>query len=303
MRPYEGRFFSFLYYNLRKGELIYLNPLILQTDFGLSDGAVSAMYGVAYSVCEDLKIYDLTHMITPYDIWEASYRLIQTVNYWKEGSVFVSVVDPGVGSSRRSVVVKTKGGQYVVTPDNGTLTHLKKIVGIVEAREIDESINRLPNSNESYTFHGRDVYAYCAARLASGIIDFEGVGPSIDVDSIVELQTEKPYEEEGILHGIVDVLDIRFGSIWTSVPKKLFDELNVSFGEKVEVCITHDRRLVFKNILTYGRSFADVSTGEVLVYTNSLDHMAVAINQGSFSKAYNVSTGMDWKITFKKASI
>ena len=113
-------------------------PLILQTDFGLVDGAVSAMYGVAFSVDENLKIFDLTHDIQPYNVWEASYRLIQTVNYWKEGSVFVSVVDPGVGSSRRSIAVKTKGGQYVITPDNGTLTHIKKIIGIEEAREIDE---------------------------------------------------------------------------------------------------------------------------------------------------------------------
>lgn len=277
------------------------NPLILQTDFGLVDGAVSAMYGVAYSVDENLKIFDLTHDIQPYDVWEASYRLIQTVNYWKEGTVFVSVVDPGVGSSRKSVVVKTTGGQYIVTPDNGTLTHIKKIVGIVEAREIDESINRLPNSGESYTFHGRDVYAYCGARLASGIIDFEGVGPLIDIDDIVELTTIPAVIENGILKGNVDVLDIRFGSLWTNIPRVMFKELGVQFGERVEITIEHDHRIVFKNILMYAKSFADVSTGETLLYTNSLDHMAVAINQGSFAKAYNVGTGTNWIITIRKA--
>lgn len=277
------------------------NPLILQTDFGLVDGAVSAMYGVAYSVDENLKIFDLTHDIQPYDVWEASYRLIQTVNYWKEGTVFVSVVDPGVGSSRKSVVVKTTGGQYIVTPDNGTLTHIKKIVGIVEAREIDESINRLPNSGESYTFHGRDVYAYCGARLASGIIDFEGVGPLIDIDDIVELTTIPAVIENGILKGNVDVLDIRFGSLWTNIPRVMFKKLGVQFGERVEITIEHDHRIVFKNILMYAKSFADVSTGETLLYTNSLDHMAVAINQGSFAKAYNVGTGTNWIITIRKA--
>ena len=96
-----------------------MNPLIFQSDFGRADGAVSAMYGVAYSVCRDLKISDLTHEIPQYDIWEASYRLIQTVSYWPEGAVFVSVVDPGVGSNRRSIVARTEGGHYVVTPDNG----------------------------------------------------------------------------------------------------------------------------------------------------------------------------------------
>lgn len=276
-------------------------PLVLQTDFGLADGAVSAMYGVAYSVDENVKIFDLTHEIRPYDVWEASYRLIQTVNYWIEGSVFVSVVDPGVGSSRKSVVAKTTGGQYIVTPDNGTLTHLKKIVGIVAAREIDENINRLPNSGESYTFHGRDVYAYTGARLAAGIINFEGVGPEINVDEIVELPTLPATLDHDIVSGTIDVLDIRFGSLWTNIPREMFKQLNVEFGQRVEISIVHEHRIVYKNILVYAKSFADVSIGETLLYTNSLDRMAVAINQGSFAKAYNVGTGTNWKITIRRA--
>ena len=103
--------------------------LIFQSDFGIADGAVSAMYGVAYSVCPELKICDLTHEIPQYNIWEASYRLIQTVGYWPKDSVFVSVVDPGVGSTRRSIAVRTVNGQYIITPDNGTLTHIKRMLG------------------------------------------------------------------------------------------------------------------------------------------------------------------------------
>ena len=139
------------------------HALVFQSDFGYVDGAVSAMYGVAYGVDPNLNISNLTHDITPYDIWEASYRLIQTVNYWPAGTVFVSVVDPGVGSARRSIAVKTANGQYIITPDNGTLTHIKRMTGIAEARIIDESINRLQGSSESYTFHGRDVYAFAGA--------------------------------------------------------------------------------------------------------------------------------------------
>ena len=120
-----------------------MNPLIFQSDFGVQDGAVSAMYGVAYTVDSRLRVFDLTHEIEPYSIWDASYRLIQTVAYWPEGSVFVSVVDPGVGSDRRSIVAKTATGQYIVSPDNGTLTHIKRRVGIVQARQIDETVNRL----------------------------------------------------------------------------------------------------------------------------------------------------------------
>lgn len=97
-----------------------LKHVVLQTDFGLSDGAVSAMYGVAKSVDPSVQIFDLTHDISPYNIWEASYRLYQTISYWPEETVFVSVVDPGVGTERLSVVVKTNANQYIVTPDNGT---------------------------------------------------------------------------------------------------------------------------------------------------------------------------------------
>ncbi|MEO6540544.1 MAG: SAM-dependent chlorinase/fluorinase, partial [Ferruginibacter sp.] len=144
--------------------------LVFQSDFGLKDGAVSAMKGVAMGVSPDLKLFDLTHEIPAYNIWEAAYRLEQTVVYWPAGTVFVSVVDPGVGTTRKSVVLKTKTGHFIVTPDNGTLTLIAASLGIAEIREIDEAVNRRKNSEKSYTFHGRDVYAYTGARLAAGKI-------------------------------------------------------------------------------------------------------------------------------------
>src|SRR6476619_4020899 len=151
--------------------------VVFQTDFGLKDGAVSAMKGVAMGVSPDLKLFDLTHEIPTFNIWEAAYRLQQTAQYWPAGTVFVSVVDPGVGSSRKSVVMKTKTGYFFVTPDNGTLTLVAQSMGIDAIREIDEIKNRRPGSSESYTFHGRDVYAYTGARLAAGVITFDEVGP------------------------------------------------------------------------------------------------------------------------------
>ncbi len=273
-----------------------MKPLVYQTDFGLVDGAVSAMYGVAYTVDPQLKIHDLTHDITPFNIWEASYRLIQTINYWPEGTVFVSVVDPGVGSDRKSVVVKTRGGQYIVTPDNGTLTHVIRLEGIAAVREIDENINRLPRSGESYTFHGRDVYAYTGARLASGIISFEGVGPELPVDSLVSLPIVEPRIEGSSVCGTIDVLDVRFGSLWTNIPRTLFLETGIQYGDRVSITIENDTRCVYRNIILFGRSFADVYVGEALAYVNSLDCVAVAINQGSFARAYNIGTGNSWRI-------
>lgn len=277
------------------------NHLILQTDFGKSDGAVSAMYGVAVSVEPTLKIYDLTHDIPQYNIWEASYRLYQTISYWPEETVFVSVVDPGVGSDRRSIVAKTAKNQYIVTPDNGTLTHIKESIGIIEARIIDETVNRLPNSGESYTFHGRDVYAYTGARLAAGVITFEEVGPEIPVDSIIELQKSTPSIENSSLKGNIDILDVRFGNLWTNIDRTLFKELNVNYGDSFEVTIENDTRQVYKNIMTFGRSFADSHLGEPLLFVNSLDKIGVAINQGSFAKAYHIETGAKWKISIRKA--
>lgn len=278
-----------------------LKPLILQTDFGMADGAVSAMYGVAYSVCPELRISDLTHDIPQYNIWEASYRLIQTVKYWPAGSVFVSVVDPGVGSTRRSIAVKTVEGQYIITPDNGTLTHVKRMCGIAEAREIDETVNRLPNSGESYTFHGRDIYAYTGARLAAGVITFEEIGPEIEVPSVIELPVVDAVLQEEKVSGTIDVLDVRFGSLWTNIPRELFLKTGVKHGGRVEITIENSTRTLYKNILVYAKSFADVYVGEPLVYVNSLDNMAVAINQGSFARAYNIGTGTSWKITMRKA--
>ena len=273
-----------------------MRPLVFQSDFGLVDGAVSAMYGVAYSVNPDLKMHDLTHDITPYSIWEASYRLIQTVSYWPDETVFVSVVDPGVGTARRSVVVKTRSGKFVVTPDNGTLTHILRLDGVVEAREIDEKVNRLPNSGESYTFYGRDVYAYTGARLAAGVISFEEVGPTIPVESLVSLSVVEPFLDGDAVCGTIDVLDVRFGSLWTNIPRALFLKTGAKYGDRLSINIENDTRTVYRNIIQYAKSFADVYIGEALAYVNSLDCMAVAINQGSFARAYNIGTGNSWRI-------
>lgn len=276
------------------------NHLVLQTDFGLSDGAVSAMYGVAVSVNPAIRIFDLTHDIEQYHIWEGSYRLYQTVAYWPEGTVFVSVVDPGVGSERRSIVAKTALNQYIVTPDNGTLTHIKGCIGIEEVRIIDETVNRLPHSGESYTFHGRDVYAYTGARLASNLIPFEQVGPVVPVDSIIELPKAEPSIKGHVLTGNIDILDIRFGNLWTNIDRTLFKDFPAEYGDSFEVTIENDTRQVYKNIMTYGRTFADIHLGEPLLYVNSLDKIGVAINQGSFAKAYHVKAGESWKISIRK---
>lgn len=280
---------------------IMKNTLVLQSDFGLVDGAVSAMEGVAFMVDDTLRIRHLTHDITPYNIFEASYRLFQTMEYWASKTVFVSVVDPGVGSTRKSVVVHTKNDQYIVTPDNGTLTHIKRFIGIDEAREISEVENRRKNSEMSYTFHGRDVYAYTGARLASGVITFEQVGPKLNVEDLVELSLFETQISEDSVVGCVDILDVRFGSLWTSIQREEFMQLKPEFGQKFEVTISNHDLIVYQNQIVYGKSFADVRLGSPIIYINSVYRVGIAINQGSFAKAYNVGVGQQWKVEIRKA--
>ena len=276
------------------------NLLVLQSDFGLVDGAVSAMIGVALEESPTLKIHHLTHDITPYNIFEGSYRLFQTVNYWPAGTTFVSVVDPGVGSKRKSVVAKTKKGQYIVTPDNGTLSFIKKHVGIEAIREISEVENRRKDTEHSYTFHGRDVYACTGAKLASGHISFEEVGPELKVEDIVEIQVVETTLAENYVSGAIDILDVRFGSLWTSITREEFCTLKPEFGDRFEVTIYNNDMLVYQNQVTYGKSFADVRIGQPILYINSLYRVGLAINQGSFAKAYNVGVGAQWHIEIKR---
>ncbi|HFI0236767.1 TPA: S-adenosyl-l-methionine hydroxide adenosyltransferase family protein [Streptococcus suis] len=278
------------------------NLLVLQSDFGLVDGAVSAMIGVALQESRDLVVHNLTHDITPYNIFEGSYRLFQTVEYWPEGTTFVSVVDPGVGSKRKSVVALTQQNHFIVTPDNGTLSFIKKHVGIKAVREISEVANRRANTEHSYTFHGRDVYAYTGAKLASGHISFEEVGPELDVASIVEIPTVPTEIGPDFVRGAIDILDVRFGSLWTSITREEFYTLNPQFEDRFEVTIYNNDMLVYQNQVTYGKSFADVRIGQPLLYINSLYRVGLAINQGSFAKAYNVGVGQNWHIEIKRIS-
>lgn len=274
--------------------------VVFLSDFGTVDGAVSAMHGVADAVDHKLRLEDLTHEITQFNIWEASYRLIQAMTYWAPGTVFVSVVDPGVGSERESVAVLTKTGHIIVTPDNGTLSHVAREIGILERREISEHTNRLKDSQRSYTFHGRDVYAYTGARLASGIISFDEVGPLLSND-VVMLDIQDPVIENDAIVGSIDILDTRYGSLWTNIPDETFFQLGIKHGDLVDVEITKDRRVVFGYCLKFCRNFTEVALGEPLLYINSLLNVGVALNQGSFSDEYRIGTGEGWRIKLKKS--
>lgn len=269
--------------------------VVFQSDFGVKDGAVSAMKGVAMGVSPDLKLYDLTHEIPAYNIWEGAYRLMQTVPYWPQGTVFVSVIDPGVGTERKSVVAKTKSGHYIVSPDNGTLTLLAESIGIEAVREIDEAVNRRKDSEKSYTFHGRDVYAFTGARLAAGTISFEQVGKALP-DSVVMISYQHAELEGKKIKGNIPVLDIQYGNVWTNIGSGLLNQLNIRHGDTLQVSIYYKNKRVYQGKMPYTETFGAVQRGKPLAYLNSLLQLSFALNQESFARIHRVSSGNEWSV-------
>lgn len=273
-------------------------PLVLLTDFGTSDGAVSAMKGVAYTVSPQLLISDLSHE-NP-DIFTGAYRLYQTEDFWPAGTVFVCVIDPGVGTSRLSVVLKTRNGHYFVGPDNGLFSLVAERDGIEALRQIDETVNRRKGSENSHTFHGRDVYAYTGARLAAGVISFEQVGPPLPPEKLISIPYRKPALKDGQLSGLIPVLDVQYGNVWSNIPKDLFDQIHPAIGDPIRVRIYHGDRLVDEAVVPYRRTFGEVPVGQPMLYINSLMNVAVALNQGNYAAAHHVESGLDWFIELSR---
>ena len=273
--------------------------VVVQTDFGVRDGAVAAMKGVALGVDDDLIIVDLTHEIPAYNIWEASYRLNQVIPFWPAKTVFVSVVDPGVGTERRSIVVKTKKGHYIVTPDNGTTTLVAESEGIDAVRIIDEKVNRRVGSDSSYTFHGRDVYMYTAAKLASGKISFEEVGPVMN-EPLKTISYQRAVLETGLLKGNIPVLDPQYGNVWTNIPDSLVQRAGIKAGDSLSVKISFQDSVVYSSKILFGNTFGAVAEGKPLSYINSLMNFSLAINMGNFAQAYKIATGSYWSIVVKR---
>lgn len=283
--------------------LDYQKPiLVFQTDFTYKEGAVSAMYGVVKTVDRTLEIMDGSHELPQYDIWSASYRLHQSMQFWPRGTIFVSVVDPGVGTDRRACVARTRDGYYVVSPDNGTLTHVKNGASIAEIRQIDERVNRLrgKGTEEVAVFHGRDLFGYCAARLASGIISYEEVGPAYSTDEIVEFPLLEPTAGNGRVSGIFEINDPNFGNLWTNIPWSLFHAAGFAYGDTLHTTIRHDGAVLLDRPVALVRSFGHAPKGEPLIYTNELMKIAMAVSQGNLCREYGLGYGDRWTVEFEK---
>jgi S-adenosylmethionine hydrolase len=286
-----------IFYSILTFSRTVRHAVVLTTDFGTGDGAVSAMKGVIYSVNKGIIISDLTHEISPFNITEAAYRLYQVAQYWPVGTVFVNVIDPGVGTTRKSIVLKTKSGHYFVSPDNGTLTLVADHLGIDQVWEIDEKKNRLSGSDESYTFYGRDLYAYVGAKLAAGMTTLgTKLGKRIDNTALVRINLPQPIIENNTLVGSIPVLDVRYGNVWTNIDSKLVKHYNLQPGNTYHVSIFNGSAKVYDSEVVFEHVFGNVPNGQPLLYLNSLLNLSVAINQGDFAATHHIDAGGDWKV-------
>lgn len=274
-----------------------MNALVLMTDFGLRDRFVASMKGVAMGIAPTLPIVDLTHEIAPYNIWEASQTLAHTIGYWNAGTVFVAVVDPGVGTNRPSIVALTNAGHIIVTPDNGTLTLVAQEQGIKKAWRIDKR-HRRPGSENFHTFHGRDVYVYVGALLASNQLALKDVG-EVYKKPLQSIQiAEAEILTSAGLSGVITKIEHPYGNIVTNIPFSWIDALSASVeeGSKLRVKIWQNDTPVFAEVLKVNKSFGFGSIGSPLLYGDSQGNLGLAINQGNFAKVYGIDAGPNWRI-------
>ena len=270
--------------------------IVMQTDFS-KDISTCTMEGVCMKVDPELRTF---HNIPNFSTYTASSSLAFVVDYWPEGTVFVSVVDPGVGTSRRGCVAKLKNGSFVVTPDNGSLTHMLRHPGIESVREIDETVNRLPGSEGVNIFHGRDVFAYTAARLASGVIDFEGVGREYPVEEIVRHTIVEPKADGNVLTGMIDAIDYHFGLVSSNIPMEMMKECKAEYGDMFRVTVQNREQVVYQEQVPYVVSFGSVEVGEPLLMNSESKTIEIAVNSDNITDSYHIECGPDWTITLER---
>jgi S-adenosylmethionine hydrolase len=186
-----------------------------------------------------------------------------------------------------------------VSPDNGSLTAVAELLGVEAVREIDEAVNRLANSEESYTFHGRDVYAYTGARLAADVMSFEEVGRELPAE-VLSIPYQKARFDGGRVYGNIEILDPQFGNIWTNIGSGTFNKLELEPGDEVSIEISNGDNVVLTQTLPYFPTFGRVPVGNPLLYLNSLNRVSLAINQGNYSKTHDIQSGASWNIRIEK---
>jgi S-adenosylmethionine hydrolase len=254
--------------------------IVFMTDFGTANDAVAICKAVIVGIAPDARIMDITHQVPPFSIEDGARMLAGVTPYYPAGTVFLAVVDPGVGTSRKAVIVKSKKGQYFVLPDNGLITPVLDRDGLEGAHEITNTAWMI-GDNISSTFHGRDIFSPTAAHLAAGE-DWTLAGP--EVTDLVRLSPRVATIEAKGITGLVIGLDDPYGSLITDIQGSDFKNLGYELGDKVAVKIAA-KQYVFP----YVKTFMGVPIGQPLIYIDSRGRVGIAVNQGDFSKKYAVS--------------
>ena len=254
--------------------------IVFMTDFGTANDAVAICRAVIYGIAPDVRLTDITHQVTPFQIEEAARFLAGVTPYYPAGTIFLVVVDPGVGTSRKAVVVKSKKGQYFVLPDNGVITPVIERDGLESAHEITNRSWMISDAISS-TFHGRDIFSPAAAHLAGGW-DFIQAGP--EVKELVRLEPKTSVMNDRGINGDVIGLDDPYGSLITDVAGDDFKKLGYNLGDNVTVQIAGKSVVV-----PYVKTFMGVPVGESLLYVDSRGRVGIAVNQGNYATKFNVT--------------
>jgi S-adenosylmethionine hydrolase len=255
--------------------------IVFMTDFGVANDAVAICKGVMWGIAPSVRIVDLTHQVTPYAVLDGARFLAGASPYYPSSTVFVTVIDPGVGSARKAIVVKSRRGQYFVLPDNGLITLVQDQDGIEAARQITNPSWMLGEAISS-TFHGRDIFSPVGAHLARGE-DWTQVGPELDARDLVRLNIPVAKMNERGIAGQIIALDDPYGSLISNIEAKDFLKLGYKWGDKVRVTLGA-RQMA----LPFARTFSDVPVGEPLLYVDSRGRLGLAVNQRSFAEIYRV---------------
>jgi S-adenosylmethionine hydrolase len=269
-----------------------LKTIGFMTDFDVRDDAIGICKAVMEGIAPGVKIIDISHQVTPFDIAEGARFLAGSAPYFAKDAIFVGVVDPTVGTSRKAMIAKSKVGQFFVLPDNGLLTLVQKRDGIEAAREITNP-DWMIGTKLSSTFHGRDIFSPAAAHLARGD-DWTNAGPTLDVAKLVQLDLRDATIDGQALHGTVIGTDGPYGNLVLNVPADTFSTLGYRIGDTVPVTLG-GRSYKFP----FAKTFGDVPVGKPLFYIDSRGRLSLGVNQRNFAQVYKITPPSELSIPTK----
>jgi S-adenosyl-L-methionine hydrolase (adenosine-forming) len=259
------------------------------SDFGLRDDFVGTCHGVIARIAPAASIIDITHGIEPQAVLQGALVLANTISYMPEG-VHLAVVDPGVGGDRRALAVRDASGRIYVGPDNGLLVPAaEKQGGVADAWQLSNP--RYMLDPVSRTFHGRDVFSPAAAHLAVGLDPAE-LGPAVEPDSLVRLELPEPEVGSARIGATVLYVD-RYGNVQLNLSRVDLERAGVVPGRRVELDLGVDRYYA-----TAARVFSDARPGDIILYEDSYENIAVAITAGNAAEMFGLRTGQRLTIRF-----